>query len=306
MKKTLLIGNFGRPNIGDELILNAALEQYPDVLVMTNNAGFSQNFCEQRFQCVPFFPTGGRSFLRFVFSKTYRHQLWVLKEKVDQVVFPGGGLFAIKFRAVLLWFIMFLWVRKVFGMKVPVHFDAQGIDANIGWISKLLVKYVFSRADRISVRDVSSAEVLKNMGINNVEVGGDRVVTFLENQTIWKRGGISQKLVLINSLSKIRKSKMKKILEEFRGYRKVFLAFEERDRTYIPKGLQMEVIFPKTKMELFTYFIKAEKTIGERFHFLVLGVFFCGRKNTFVLKSPYSEKVQNFVKKRGVRVWENG
>lgn len=299
--KTLLIGNFGKPNIGDELILNAALEDYPNVVVMTNNEAFSQTFCEQRFECVPFFPTGMRSWWQFIISKKYRDKILSLKKRgVEQIIFPGGGLFAIRFRAVLLWTFMFLWVRKFLGVDIPIHFQSQGVDRGLSWFSRRLIKHVFSQVTSISVRDKASAKALKELGICEVGIEGDRVDTFLKKQTIWKRGGMPEKLVLINALSEINSKLNQEILERYKDYRKTYLAFEEGDKSYVPKELQREVVFARTKTEIFTYFGKAEQVIGERFHCLVLGEYFCGADNTFVLRIPYSQKVQHFVKFRGI------
>ena len=62
--KTLLVGNFGADNVGDELILLAALEVYPESLVMTSNPEFSQTFTERTFETISMTPTGFRSMLQ--------------------------------------------------------------------------------------------------------------------------------------------------------------------------------------------------------------------------------------------------
>lgn len=79
-KKTLLIGNFGSGNIGDELILNFSLEKYEkdDVVVMTNEKVFSQEFTEKQFETIPFFPTGVRSFFSFIFDKKAKKDFFVI------------------------------------------------------------------------------------------------------------------------------------------------------------------------------------------------------------------------------------
>lgn len=301
--KTLLIGNFGKPNIGDELILNAALDVYPEALVMTNNADFSLCFCERNFECVPFSPTGIRSFLRFLFHKDYRAQLLALKDKVDLVVFPGGGLFAIKFRAVLLWFFVFLWVRKIFESSIPVRFEMQGIDNGLGWCAKRLVQYVFSRVEKISVREEASAKVLNDLSISGVEVLEDRVADFLKKQGLEKRGEASR-VILVNGLSGMDEVFDRGMVELSKNHEIIYLLFEEGDRASVPERFLRNCFLPKTKSELFDYFYKAEKVIGERFHFLLLGKFFCGSENTFLLKAPYSEKVKNFVAAHGIDVFK--
>ncbi len=299
--KTLLIGNFGAKNLGDELILNAALEKYPDSIVMTSDSDFSQNFCERQFETVAFYPAGFRSYFRYLM---HRKVFADLKNKVDQVVFPGGGLFAIKFRAVFLWFLVFRQAKK---LGKPVIFEGQGIDKKLGMVSKLLIRSVFTHCKSVETRDKASKEALRFLVIKDVKVAEDAVAAFLPTQK-WGEGDkiAKDKLVLINALSKISSKTWNEIQEKYPGYRKVFVAFQASDKKYVPAELSREVVFPTSKTELFSLFSRAEVAIGERFHFLILGEFFCKAQNTFSLKKPYAEKVANFVAERDIKVWESG
>ncbi len=296
--KTLLIGNFGAKNLGDELILNAALEKYPNSIVMTNDPEFSQTFCERKFETIGFFPTGFRSLWKYFKNRKSHSEL---KDEIEQVVFPGGGLFAIKFRAVWIWYMIFWWTRFKFRGK-PIIFECQGVDQNLGGVSKFMVRSVFKRAKSVSVRDPESAEVLNYLVIKNVKIEEDAVAKFMKTQK-WGAGGKS-KLVLINALSKVNEKKWHKIIDKYDGYRRIFIAFQNKDERRMPKELEREFVFPTCKTELFTLFEKAEVVIGERFHVLVLGEYFCGAKHTYMLKAPYSEKVANFVKMKGIQVWK--
>ena len=56
--RTLLIGSFGAGNIGDEMILLAALEAYPKSLVMTADKDASATFLAREIQTVQPFPIG--------------------------------------------------------------------------------------------------------------------------------------------------------------------------------------------------------------------------------------------------------
>ena len=108
--KTLLVGNFGARNVGDEMILASALERYPDAVVATADAEFSTRFQEKKFQTVLPFPTGLRSWIRFLShpEATMRE----LKGTIDTIVFPGGGLLAIKDKA---W-----WIKDIKAEKLLI------------------------------------------------------------------------------------------------------------------------------------------------------------------------------------------
>ena len=303
--KTLLIGNFGGGNVGDELILNSALEEkgIDDVVVMSCDGEKSRAFCEREFEVVRFFPVGLRSFFKFLFSRSYQREIFGLRSRIDKVVFSGGGLFAMKFRAVLLWFFVFLWVRVLFKKDVDVVFEGQGIDLEGG--GKWFLKYVFSRASSVTVRDKASAKVLKDLGVEGVKVGEDRVVSFLQKQTLWDATVKPKKVILINAISDVDRDFWDKFLLKYDGYRKVFVAFEEGDLRFCPAELERDSVFPRSKTELFTLFEMAELAVGERFHFLVLGEYFCDAEYTFTLREPYAEKVLSFVGENSILVISN-
>ena len=296
--KTLLIGNFGARNVGDELILAAALEDYPDAIVMTADSEFSQNFCEKKFDTVPPFPTGLRSFLQFLFFKKYRSQLFSLRGQIEKVVFSGGGLFAIKFRAYLIWGITFLWIQKLFP-KTKIIFEHQGVDKPKGWLNKKIVQYVFSRIDKISVRDQESANILGELGIQNVEISEDLVATFLRKK-FPERNFQKQKIILLNARAPFDTALIE---DRFSQYKKIFVAFEPSDARHVPKNFDGKIIFPHTAKETFELFQMAEIAIGQRLHFLILAEFFYGTNHTFALGKPYSETVENFAQKKGIHLF---
>lgn len=285
--KTLLIGNFGSGNIGDELILSQALEKHPEVVVMTVNGEFSQEFCGRKLETIPFPPTGLRSGLHYLFSAGYRRELNSIVGKVDKVVFPGGGLFAIKFRACLLWFLVFVWARK---LKCPIEFTHQGVDESLGIFSRILTRFVLSRSDKITVRDEVSVRSVRNLCGKNVENRGDLVQEIKTEVSSPK-----EKLILVNARSKFALDNLNK---RFGDYKKIFVAFDKTDQKF---ASNLEVIYPQTRREVLDLFRKAEYVVGERLHFLILGEIFCGSDKTFVLQEPYAEKVQSFCSDKGIR-----
>ena len=296
LQKKLLIGNFGAKNLGDELILLASLAKTKNSIVMTNDVEYSQKFCMQNFENVSFFPVGFRSFWKFFCNSSYRKKIFLLKNEIDEIIFCGGGLFAIRFKAVWIWFIIFLWAK--YFLKKPVFFIRQGIDQNLGFFSQKIIQFVFSRADYISVRDSESAEILKKLKIKNVEIKNDAVIQYLKNN--FEKNFIpKEKIILINAKSFF---DPKKILKKYPQHKLIFIAFDPQDKKFVPKNFNHEILFPADKNQLFEIFQKAEISIGERLHFLILGENFCGKEKTFLLKKPYSEKVKNFSQKRFIKI----
>lgn len=295
MTQTLLVGNFGDQNVGDELILLSALQDYPGAIVMTSDAAWSQNFTEQQFRTVPFPPVGLRSFWKYLTNKNYRSQISQLANySIDKIVFPGGGLLAIKWKACWLWFGIFCWLR-FWCPAAQVRLEHQGVDQHLSWFSQRLAKYVFGRADFISVRDPASGKALEVLGIKYQVLGNDRVYDYLENAPACPES--DENLIILNALSEF---DITKIETQYPDHKIIFVPFALSDISVLPDDFAAEVIWPKTKTELFELMQRAEVLIGERFHSLVLGAHFCGADKTFTLKAPYSEKVESFCAEQGI------
>ena len=297
MGKTLLIGNFGAQNLGDEMILTAALQDYPNSIVMTSDSAYSQQFTESTFETVPFPPTGLRSFLKLLVNKEYRSEIVKLKNcDTSTLIFPGGGLFAIKTRACVLWFLVFLWLKKLLP-GAEFRFEHQGIDQDMSWLSCKLTKFVFTRADYISVRDKNSGQALEMLGIQNYELSADRVFNYLENLN--KNALVcpesDEKILLVSALKPFDVSVVE---AKYPDHKIIFLPFALSDISILPDDFAPEVVFPKNKTELFMLLSKAQVMVGERFHSLVCGYHFC---ETHVLREPYSEKVKHFCEKHKIK-----
>ncbi len=296
MKKTLLVGNFGDMNVGDELILAHALLKHPNSVVMTHNHKNSETFCQQKIESIPFVPTGIRSFYAFLRNPIYRQQIKDVQEHIDTIIFPGGGLFAIKFRAYLLWFIVFLWMKKLFP-NVPIHFEHQGVDEPTHFLSKFFVRYVVQHSDSFSVRDRYSKETILLCTDQVVQNVGDRV-QFQKYNTV-PHSKESVRHILINArapFSITRLDEHLKTLFPDIDYKLHFLAFHTSDFLHAEKEkhLYSWVKLPRTQEEALNIFLDADIIIAERFHCVLLGRNLCGPQNVFTLRSPYSHKVQSF------------
>ena len=155
--KTLIVGNFGARNVGDEMILASALERYPDGVVLTADAKFTERFQDRKLNTVLPFPTGVRSWFRF-----FSHPEGTLRElrgQVDRIVFPGGGLLAIKDRAWWIWGTTIVGLRRMFP-KARIELESQGVDSPKNDWQKFWLNRVMTTADFVSVRDEESAEVV--------------------------------------------------------------------------------------------------------------------------------------------------
>lgn len=296
--KTLLVGNFGAHNLGDELILLAALKDYPEATVITADAEWTQEFCEQSLKTVAFPPTAFRSFCRYVVNSDYRLAVTHLKN-FDRIVFAGGGLFAIKLRACLLWYLVFWWLKKL-NPRAEFRFEFQGVDQYLSGLSKYLTRITFAQADFISVRDENSRQALFNMGIEAIELTGDRVEL---TDFSWFCECPSKAYVLVNALAAIDESTSRRLKRLGRDKNLVFLAFQASDENYLPQRWPGNFEFPTTKTELFNLMANADSIIGERLHGLLLGTKFLGAQRVKLLRAPYAEKVRTFSQKYGWNIF---
>lgn len=310
MKKVLLMGNFGSRNVGDEIILWTALQKYPNAIVMTADKKFSQRFLnsEQNITFISPFPTGVRSFLKFLFNRKSREFLKspLIRGFKGAIIFPGGGLLAIRLKAYIIWGITVWWLRKYFP-KVEIIFKHQGIDVISCPLKKSIIKYILKHSNKISVRDKISRDFLQSLHIKSIE-DSDRVEKYL-NSTGSKLSEVQdhnsrKNLILINACRQ-NSAKFKDLCTPKnlpQGTAAAFICFDPSDAKYVPQGFKGQIIFPENVAETFKLFQRAKECIGQRLHFLILANHFCGAKNTFTLEKPYSQKVENFAKKYKISV----
>jgi|GEM_PF-1141855 len=297
--KILLVGNFGAKNLGDELILLAALQDYPDATVMTADSSWTQSFCETEFETVVFPPTAFRSWFKYLTRPSYRRAVKALAHKFDRIIFVGGGLFAIKLRACILWWMVFKWLKRL-NPKAEIWFENQGIDCGLSWAAKKLMVSVMRQADYVSTRDERSFNQTANLDIPKAELKSDR---FWEAEFDWIASAEKQLQVLVNALSPLEPGQRRDLYEKFKNKQLVFVAFQQSDLKAVPKDWPGEIIFPSTQSELFELFDMSELIVGERLHSLLMGSKVLGKKNVYLLRNPYSEKVTIFANTLGWQVF---
>lgn len=298
--RILLVGNFGAKNLGDELILLAALQDYPEAAVMTADSDWTQHFCEREFETVVFPPTAFRSWLRYARSPLYRRQVKALENSFDRIIFVGGGLFAIKLRACILWWFVFKWLKRL-NPTAEIWFENQGIDCCLSWLSKKLMVSVLRQADLVSTRDKLSFNETKNLAISKVELKSDR---FWETDFGWITSVDKQPIVLVNALVPLEPALRKDLYDRYKNKELVFVAFAKSDLRFVPKNWPGKVEFPETQSELFELFDQAEELVGERLHSLLMGSKVLGLEAVCLLREPYSEKVTVFQRSLGWKTFK--
>lgn len=304
IQKTLLIGNWGAGNIGDEMILCAAVEAHPKATVMTNDAESSQKFCERAFDTVPFFPTGLRSMVRFVLSAEYRRQLGMIYQNTDTVIFAGGGLFAIKWEAYVLWSIIHLWARLWCGAKT-VRWEHQGIDTTDNDFLAFLAKHVLRNADTVTVRDVPSKHVATVYGVQGVQDAKDRVEAWLMTAGWKQKTKPKHKTCVVNARAMVHSHEWKQVQAwgSERGVTEyVFLACAPEDMACIPNGFEGKIMLPRTKKQVKEVFENANIVVGERLHCLILADGVQGLSDIYTLRAPYSQKVEHWCAKKKIGI----
>ena len=279
--KTLLVGNFGARNVGDEMILASALERYPDAIVATADEVFSKRFQEKEFQTVLPFPTGFRSWFRFL-----SHSEGTVKElrgTVDKIVFPGGGLLAIKDKAWWIWGSTIVGLKKMFP-EAQIVMEAQGIDIPKNDWQKYWLNRVVETATTITVRDEASAAVIDSFG-SHAEIVGDAVEAWLQKKEPKKT---KKERTLVNARAAWKGEWPKA---------DIYLAMEPSDARWAPEYFEGKIVFPDTVKDALELFSSAKVVIGQRLHFLIIAKA-CGCPEMKTLGEPYAEKVKNWLERQ--------
>ena len=150
---SVLIGNYGVGNLGDEALREYFLLEYPETMWTVLSA------CPVRKGEVPRLPFGVRSF----FSAWWKTLIAI--SSADCVVFGGGSLFtdSESVFACMLW----AWhalVARVLG--VPVILAFQGVGPFRTRTGRFLSRSVFQSAEFISVRDEASLQRLSGWDLH--------------------------------------------------------------------------------------------------------------------------------------------
>lgn len=262
------------------MILASALKKHPDAIVATADAIFSQRFQEKEFQTVLPYPTGFRSWWRYISKK--KGTLRAIKYQVDRIIFPGGGLFAINDRAWWIWGVTLMGLRRVFP-NARIELQAQGIDTPTNWWQRFWMPRILNAIESITVRDEASAEVLRSY-LQETDIVPDAVEAFVKNSNIEEQS-TNKEFVLVNARARF--------IDAPWPQADTYVAMEPGDAQWIPMSFEGRVVFPETVQETIALFSSAKKAVGQRLHFLILAKV-CGCPEVEVLGEPYAEKVKEW------------
>ncbi len=281
---TLLIGSFGAQNLGDELILTQALRDTPDAVVMTANPQHSQTFTETTFPTVPPFPMGLRSGFSWLMGGL--RPLPVTQFPIRQIIFPGGGLFAIHTRAYFLWWLTLRWCRWVLP-QATIHLQHQGFDPPPNRLCQWLLRDALTLVSTVTVRDTPSAQVVHSHSSHSPTIVDDRVLTPLP---------VAQhpplplpEVIFLSAVAPITDTLWHSLQATFPGAQWHFIAFTPADALHCPPGAQLHR--PTTQSALRTLYAVADLVLGERYHSFILGLNALAPHQVKLYRPPYSHKV---------------
>lgn len=170
MKETIVIGYFGKGNVGDEAILSSTLHgilKHEKVIVVSDNPDETTR-------------------LHYVKSIKFKHlfslPFWIVLKRPKRILFPGGGYFygnAVRAAALIT------AVGKIFGSKVDIvavgigpylNHEIMGFYNNkdkFKGLNKYCLRLMFTISDYKSVRDEFSKKMVILSGERNVKIDSD-------------------------------------------------------------------------------------------------------------------------------------
>lgn len=164
--KILICGNYGATNLGDESILDGILNNIEKTFKKTEVTVLSYNPSRtsqmHNIHAAPLFPMGISSLFKGIFKLEIAKTLREIK-KCDIFILGGGGLFTDE-----KLFAIFLWgwhgiLAKIF--KKPLYIYANSVGPLNTKVGRFITRYLFQKAQIITVRDEKSAETVKKIKV---------------------------------------------------------------------------------------------------------------------------------------------
>lgn len=308
MIKTLICGNYGATNLGDEAILDGVVEIFSS---LGSNFEFAaigpvaESIHEiHNIEACDLFPSGIRSFFRGIMNGSIWKTVDCVKS-ADLVVIGGGGLFTDeKLMAVIIWSIQ---VNLVQLLGKPYICIGQSVGPLRTSFGRFIAKRVFRSSHLNIVRDEYSAHLLNVIGIDGVVSLSDCAFKLHSPQSVEEiespyivmtiRPWFSENIEHYRDLAKFidyiyRKYKLKTVLVPFQVMKdndvvvlKKINDLVEIDESVVLMDYQNDY---RAVMELIG---KSKAVIGMRLHSLIFAAL---SRKPFVALS-YSIKVDEFV-----------
>lgn len=303
----VVAANYGAKNIGDEMILEGIIEFtkkiYPEAEITVLSDTPTETKEKYKVNSFKKFPAGLRSILKSIFIRDNTTKNAV--KKCDYFILGGGGLFCgVEKKANIIWGIQA--VRAML-YKKPILAIGQSVGTNHGKLCEMIVRFVFNRAELITVRDKDSKKNLKKIGIKKkINVMPDMALRINRNKSTKKRHktmivalrqmeGISEEFKdniakFINWLTMEREWQIKMInfqegpFGDGKLHREIFKKLYRKNQIELIENI-------KTSKELFTHFEESKMVLGMRLHSIITAI----KTRTPFIAIDYAEKVKGFV-----------
>ncbi|MEA3313714.1 MAG: polysaccharide pyruvyl transferase CsaB [Caldisericota bacterium] len=290
--KILLTGYFGFGNAGDEMIFHVMKTKF-----------------ENKGHCVYSFIKNPKNMNEF--RRNSIKAIYSAIKKSDIVVSGGGGILQDKTSSKSLHYYLFIIkVAKLLHKKVAVF--AQGIGPLNKQINKIAVKKALNRADLITVRDIHSQNILRDIGVTKkINLTSDLGFRYKEQRSI----PLPFDCFIVYAIGKARKMPPLIVLADVGSYIKkstglpiIILPFYPERDGEVAKNLsailESPLIIPEY-IEQYPYIIeKSEFVVGMRYHAILLSAL---KEKAFVGLS-YDPKVRSLMKELeidGIESYEN-
>ena len=260
---TLLVGNYGASNIGDDMLLEASKQilNGENLKIMSPLGG---DF--------PIFNSGFRSFLLKPWNNFLAlDAIW----KSNRVVFGGGGLLnSDNWRSLVIWGQILFWASM---MHKNVSLLGQSFSSKPGW----LLAFLLRQCRQITVRDSKSSQYLsqanipheksKDLALELNQTQIERVMQASDITANWHEDEPKDGFILVNLREyrlldqKIYENLIRMINELDANV--VFVAFEQSDVDFFERYCRHSKMYlKKASADLFK---RADVAIGMRLHFCI-------------------------------------
>ncbi|MDI6600326.1 MAG: polysaccharide pyruvyl transferase CsaB [Thermoanaerobacteraceae bacterium] len=235
--------------------------------------------------------------------------------KCDMLISGGGSLFQdVTSRTSLLYYLSIVFLGILFRKKVMVY--GQGLGPLINNTDRKITSFILRRVDMITLRDNSSFELLKELGIEkNVHITADPVFTLepspdVRIKELLKSEGVYSDYILVaprdwynNELFRVEMAKALDQIYLKTGAEIVFCPFHESDieesRSIADFMKCPHYILPKVynPEDMLGIISLSQMVIGVRLHSLIFGAL-AGRP---IAGISYDPKINGFLKDIGVK-----
>lgn len=291
MKRILLAGYYGFGNLGDEAILEMALEQILQITDRENITILSGNKEA----------TAKKYNIDTIDRYNVLSILWKLKYS-DAIVFGGGSLLQdITSKRSIYYYLFLIRFAKLMNNKIIML--SQGIGPIINENSKSAVASTLKLVDYITVRDKHSKEYLEDLGVDSEKIflSTDPVINLKSGESIskkqddpkrvcfslrnWKNADVSTKIVHV--AEKLINDGIECCFIPF-YYNEDLLLIEE-----VEKNLGDKAVYYKERLtttDAFDIIKNMDVMVGVRLHSLI----FAAAANVPFVAVSYDHKVDHF------------